>query len=247
MRKIAISLVFIPAILVFWNQGFSQTSENSQGTQFVDVFSPGRFHLSFQKGGTEESEKIEGSQYIHDRWHLGKMSLTTGKTIDTLQFRYNAFKDKMEFVYHGDAYLLDKPERVKRIKLLDYNDNVVKQEFVYHPYINGNNKKKKGYFQLLVEGDYNLLVKYECRLMQPNYNLALDAGNKVPRLVHTRHYYLKEDGEPARKIKDKWKNFLAQFGNQREKIEKYSNYLDLNPKYEEDLIKIIRYANSLAT
>lgn len=132
-----------------------------------------------------DEKDIAGTQYLDRNFHESYILKVNGVEIKDMLLRYNTYSDNMEFVKDGKAYLVAFPSEIHRIKLEG-------KTFIYEQY-QLPNKIKYGYFQVLHEGDYQLLKKYKTTLKVPE-KFATDDSMRF--IQHPPVYYFRRgDGK----------------------------------------------------
>lgn len=104
-----------------------------------------------------------------------------------------------------------------------------------------NWEKEKSFFEVHEEGEYSLLSFHNATKIKPNYNTALDAGNKDEKIVQKETFYLLKAGkifEIPRK-----KKAATNFFNKYSKARKYLKKNKVNPKKKGDLQALVRFLN----
>jgi hypothetical protein len=136
--------------------------ESMRGEKYIDV------------------KQVAGSPYLYRNFVSASILKTKGVEIKDMLLRYNIYNDDMEFKKDGKVLSIAFPSEIYKIRM----DGKI---FIYTPYMT-ERKVSAGYFQLLYEGKYHLLKKYEMVLKKPE---ALTQPNDSTRFVSTTpHYYL---------------------------------------------------------
>ena len=150
-------------------------------------------------------------------------------------FRYNMYKDEMEFMKADQIYYM----RKKLGSTINFkNDNVVYKIF--------NSNNKLNYFNILVDGKCSLLVKEvveftEAKAAKSSYVRAKPA--KFTR--EDDEYFISLDGKNTVEIPRKKNDFFDLFKEDSKKIKDYVKENRLSHKDKNDLKKIVIYYNTL--
>jgi len=111
------------------------------------------------KGKAVDEKDIAGTQYLDKNFQESYILKVNGVEIKDMPLRYNIYSDNMEFRKDGQTFVVAFPSEIRRIKLGG-------KTFIYEQYASAN-KVAHGYFQILHEGDYQLLKKYITTLKIP--------------------------------------------------------------------------------
>lgn len=149
--------------------------------------------------------------------------------------RYNIFSDEMEFSRGGKIYALNKKEN----QIIDFIDL----------------KKKYAIFKLKEKLNYYLLVHSSESSLLIQETVSFDKGKKkvtqfdiaiAPKYVKNKDkIYFAFKNTELKKISKKKKKVYALFGEKRSQLKKYIKKKKLGTKKTTDLIKILKYYNSL--
>jgi len=100
-----------------------------------------------------EENQISGSPYLNKQFRSCLIIKTDHSEIRDMSLRYNIFRNTMEFKQRETIMEIADPTLIGRIVF----DSCV---FIYAPYTAAS-KIRLGYFQLLIEGKYQLLKMYK--------------------------------------------------------------------------------------
>lgn len=185
----------------------------------------------------EEDTPIEGSMYLEDDFAPGIVILDNQQIISDCFFRYNVFRDEMEFINPaGDTLILMIPSKIKEIiigsRVFIFSEYTYKKEL------------RSGYLEVLCKGDFTLLKKYRVIFepANPPYT-ALHMGHKLDRFVKLEFLYLQSGSSPARKIKPALRFLMETLPSKKAFILEYSQGKQLNLRRTEDLIDLFRALN----
>lgn len=102
---------------------------------------------------------IAGTQYLDKNFQESYILKVNGIEIKDMLLRYNIYSDNMEFRKDGQIFVIAFPSEIHRVKLNG-------KAFIYEQY-QLLNKVAHGYFEVLREGDFQLLKKYITKLKIP--------------------------------------------------------------------------------
>lgn len=135
-------------------------------------------HLEFSKGEKYIDEKqIAGSPYLNKQFQSSYISKINGAEIKNVLLRYNIYNDQMEFIKDMKFFSIALPNEIARINM----GGIV---FIYKPYTAAKSMSA-GYFQVMYEGDFQLLKKYQVVLSSPSEKMhsgdSLRFERKLPQ------------------------------------------------------------------
>ncbi len=104
-----------------------------------------------------------------------------------------------------------------------------------------NWKRRKVFFESIVEGKYTLLLYHEAIKQKAEYHPVLNTGSKSEKIVEKQTYYLLQDGKVFR-VPTKKKAAIKFFGNYINAAD-YMKTHKVNFKKEEDLIALFDFMN----
>ena len=134
-------------ILAMQLRGQSQTNIQSDYSSFK------KSHAIF------DEKQITGSPYLTKRFTPATILRTDGTEIKDFKLRYNIYKNTMEFEKNGEVLAIANPATVQKI----FMDGKI---FTYSNYAISKNVNSS-YFEVLYEGSYQLLKKYEVTINEP--------------------------------------------------------------------------------
>ena len=118
-------------------------------------------HLATNEKGKPIAEKeIAGSPFLDKQFQKSYILKVNGAEIKNLPLRYNLYNNSMEMIQNGQVLTISFPSEIQRINM---GGNV----FIYAKYTTPK-KIGFGFFQVLYEGDYQLLKKDRVVLKTPD-------------------------------------------------------------------------------
>ena len=180
----------------------------------------------------------EGSMYLHDDFRLGSMVLKSDTLVEGIKYRFNIYTKQMEMFFNNDTLALVKPEKVKNI----YFDS---KSFIYTGF-EENEKVEMGYFQVLAEGECNLLLHYKVVFVPKSPPpTPLSPGNPNDQFVQFKYYFYQKGDNLAMLLSQKSKKILSLLADKKTEMDKYIKEKKLKTNDDKDLVEIFRYYNSL--
>ena len=194
--------------------------------------------FSFKGSNAQQAsaQKIEGTPYLSEKYVDGEIFFgTTGRS--TVPLRYNVFQDLMEYQQNGKALVLDPSPKIKSVRLGESMYVVDKFEF--------EGKTKFGFLNLLDSGKVTLLAKKVVKYQEPLKGRALDGGDLPAKFSKSSDAYFYRIGSGEVQEVENIKDMIASFPDKQEELKQFAKKEKISPKKEEELLKLVRYYNSL--
>ncbi|WP_276370694.1 hypothetical protein [Chryseolinea sp. H1M3-3] len=186
-----------------------------------------------------EAPKIEGSPYLDDKYVDGEIFFgEANKVANTkVPVRYNIYQDLMEYQQNGKALALDPSNKIKKVHLGENTFVVEKYEL--------NGKTKYGFLSVLDSGKVMLLSKKMIKFQQALKGRALDGGDQPAKYSRMSDAYFYKIGDGELRQVGNLKELISTFPDKQEELSQYARQEKISPKKEAELLKLIRYYNSL--
>ncbi|MBK7212773.1 MAG: hypothetical protein IPH88_05660 [Bacteroidales bacterium] len=175
-----------------------------------------------------------GSLYVGTDWPLGILTLRGGKMIENYRFRYDVYADQMQFIAGPDTLAFASPSEL-------YTVAFGEKTFVYEPF-ECSGALMKGYFQLIVPGKKQLLLK---RTVMYHLNEEKGTVDEQQTYLVSECYFIKSGNQPAHKVMCSKKNALVAMEDRKNELEEYLRQTGNKVKTPDDLKKMVEYYNSL--
>lgn len=185
--------------------------------------------------GDEIPGKV-GSPYLNEAWLPGTILLKNGKKIEGLKYRYCVYNKEMQYQVKNVDYAIGAPDSLKEIQ-------IGQKLFVYLSFADGN-KHEKDFFEVLVQGKVNLLVRYIIVIIPANYNKALDVGDKNDEITIKETYYIQKDAELPFLIDKRGENVTRVMADRANDVKEFTSKEHISFKKKNDLIRLVNYYNS---
>ncbi len=230
MKRTILNLL---SILFFINYSFSQDIINNDLLNQVT-------NQQLISSTKSNINNIKGSPYINQKFLPVTIDKLSGKNLSA---RYNAFNDEIE-IKKGSSninYVLNKKSKFSKIQFISS-----KVSYEAHHYIE-NNKNKHGYLaQLNPTGNYLLLKKQhitfiEAKPSKTGYDKETPAQFKKTK----DKYFIKISDDKIIELQKNKKDFAKLFPKHEKEILSYIKKQNINIKKEIDLIKLVKYINTL--
>jgi len=218
-------LIFFSIILwVFQVNG--QIKSQDIGLEFAK-----KKHLEFSKGEKYIDEKqVAGSPYLNKQFQPSYISKINGAEIRDMALRYNIYNDQMEFEKDGKVLSIALPNEVVRI-------NMSGKVFIYKPYITARNVSAS-YFQVLYEGDYQLLKREQVKLRSPSEKTYSDDSLRFERTPP--QFYLRYGNGMAHFVYSQ-KTLIKVLQPISQNVINYIKSNKISTKDEKQLIELMEY------
>lgn len=196
---------------------------------FIDDY---RFYESVHSNKANDYQDVDGSPYLNKEFVEGVCSLKDTSEVK-LPVRYNIYSDAMEYRYKDSTYAVGKPELLDKIII---GESV----FVFLPFI-----EKGGYFEIFESGKCILAQKRVIKYKEAEAAKPIEGISKPARFISEPDvFYLVLNQSNAVRISN-MKSVVSALQDQKPKIESYIEQEKIKNTKKENLIKIVKYYNSL--
>jgi hypothetical protein len=178
----------------------------------------------------------EGTGLLNEEWQEGALVAPNDSTY-RFKGRYNVLADEFQVLVNGRVRALY-PNVVKGVEL---------DEKIFLPvdYV-AKNKRGKAFFEVLYFGNTSLLLRRKAAVKATEIHPVLGTSvSNDSKVVFEKSFYYQRPGLPARLFKNKRKHVLELFGDRRKEMEAFLKKEKLNPRRQEDLIRLFEYYNKL--
>ena len=196
---------------------------------------PSNYLSNNTKGGINTlPENIQGNAYLPAEFTNGMVKVGDERPYPAL-LRYNMYADEIEVNTGNGTSALFKREYVQA--------TINGQRFVIHSY-EKEGGTALGYFEVLNDGDSQLLKRHESRYI-PEQPAASSYARDIPAQFKTTvTYFLKSKGQPAQEVKLRKKDILEALV-ENDKAGQYAKSNKLDLKSEKDVVTLLNYCNAL--
>ncbi|MCD4729629.1 MAG: hypothetical protein K8R74_03440 [Bacteroidales bacterium] len=179
---------------------------------------------------------IPSSIYFND-WTAGKVVLKDNTVYEDWLLRYNIYSQQMQFINEDDTSAFGNPEEVLSITFDDHT-------FLFDDFICENNVKRKGYLELLVDGNCKLYM-YRCISYRYVDECAEPRADYVKEEFYmTKRYFIAENNGPAVLLPEKKKELISMMDNENKDIKSYIKDNKIKLCNEENLKELFTFYNS---
>lgn len=175
---------------------------------------------------------VQGSCYFNEDFIDGRMTLNTSQTFEG-PIRYDIFADQIEFKNQANEIFTVQNQSVIRTVYLD------SLRFSY--FEPGEFANMKGFYELLVLGNYSLYKKYQILLKNPEAAGPGKYSSAAMFIPLDSKYYIMDTDANFREITNK-KDLLLP-GRDTDELEKFIKTNKIKTKEEKDLIRFTEFLN----
>jgi hypothetical protein len=184
-------------------------------------------------------EGTKGDYYLNPHWQDGFITLKTGQTFQKYPLKYDIENDMLEIKASNEVKIL-RGERVASFTWLETDRQQETQ------YINSHEYKLEGtpligFFELVVDGQVQLLCKTIAVVKDPTYVEGFDVGKRYSEITKKEVYYLSDESKVLTEIKSK-KDVLEFMGDEGG-VKQYMKAQKLGVSDKEDLAIIATFIN----
>ncbi len=183
---------------------------------------------------------VVGNIYYDERWRMSSFTLYENKeTIEGYPIRYNIYFDELDVNTNTGERALES----SRVKSFVLRDSIITNSFTNAREYTLDEVPLKGFLEVLVDGQVQLLKRFYLIVKDPDYNPAIGSGSRDTRiLTHSDLYYAREN--KMFEIKGK-KKLFASFGDKAAEVESFMKTNSVTASTQEGMVKIFTFYNSL--
>ena len=175
---------------------------------------------------------VQGSCYFNKDFVDGRIALNTSQTFEA-PIRYDIYADQIEYKNEAnEIFTVQNPQAIRTV----YLDSL---KFKY--FEPGEFENIKGFYELLVLGDYSLYKKYQILLKNPEAAGPGKYSQAAMFIPLDSKYYIMDTDDNFREITDK-KDLLLP-GRDTAELEKFIKANKIKTKEEKDLIRFTEFLN----
>ncbi len=233
MKCLFTSLLIIITYLFSFGQEFNEVVK-------LDIFgnpsnSQNQMYINMMNRSNELKKDLETSLY--PEWQaaevMGKNEVAFA--IDSINYNYST--DQFYFSHHNNLYYLNS-EKVKTV-------NIDSDMFSIYRF---QTKKdiKKGYLQVLVDGDFPLLKRtYLKKMVVNDHPMKLPQANRTVLEKTSDLYYLNKKTRLAEKLPKSKKKFINLFKKRQAKLIRFAEEQKISTNDEIDVIRFFQYNKTI--
>ena len=177
----------------------------------------------------------ECGMYLCEEWKPGTIELDDGTVLKDRMIRYNIYNQQMEYAIGGDTAAIGNPEDLARLLIED-------KTFVYRRF-HCNNKERQGYLELLVEGEYELLLHRGIKYEYEEADEGSGTAGTVTRYYQANRYFLSCHGKTAESLPDKKNEIIAMIDKDEKKLKQYVKENKCKLKDQDEIMAFFVFVN----
>lgn len=232
MRMIILALL-LPALSGFGQESVSEIKKMAFGNP-MDASNQSLINMLNR---SESAKDIAVMRF--DQWQPMKVIGIDSTILYVDSANYHVELDKILFMRHGSLYELH-ADKVMLAVLADH-------DFIRVPYKSEANRSAPHYFEILVAGEYSLLVKYDLKKKVTNSHPMGFPGTKEEEIYQQESfYYLRLGSRIPDEVPSKKQDFIMIFRKNRPQMVDFAKENRTSLRSAEDLTAIFNYYNALA-
>ena len=226
---------FISILLLLSLFTFKNATSQVVIKQLEDLADKVRLLKSRPSGQQKTNTGIEGTPYLSEDFKPGEV-YTKDSVMYKGPLRFNTYANEIEFIADDIVYWIAEPQKVIHAK-------IEKSTFVYiQPEGTGNDKGT--YYELLVDGECKLLLKRNTEFLEAEPAKPYIDAKPARFQMMKDTYFLQIDNALPQSITN-MKSIKNVISEKSSDISKYIKKEKISVKEKDDLIKLIKYCNSL--
>lgn len=175
---------------------------------------------------------VEGSPYFNTKYANGSIRTVSQKAFDIKNVRYNLENQQLEYTENDNIYAIQ--DSVQSFTLLDSAGNA-------HNFTKLKSDQSNGFYETMADGNVALLKQYTVKKEIVEDWFTKKKNNK---LVQHAVYYISKGGT-FQKFVPSAKNIVTVLTDKKVLVTTYIKNEQLDPKQDDDLIKVFKYYNTL--
>ncbi|WP_167619779.1 hypothetical protein [Maribellus sediminis] len=226
------SIAIVSVFLFYSNSGFAQDYSFTQN--YINELDDYINYANIDRNSSQPAtyDNIEGSPFVYKDFVEGELKLNTGKTYKG-PLRYDIYADEIEFVTSDKViYTVKNPEAIQLAILGE-------TKFNYFP--PGEFKGVKGYYEVLVIGDYSLYEKYQIALKDPQAARPYVEAKPAKFLRQDSKFFIMDPDANFTEIGNK-KDLLSN-DLDKDKLEAFVKKNKIKISDREDLKRFVQFLN----
>lgn len=221
------------AVLLIANSSFSQTPAITSGADFNNFINS---DLRYMKEQDAFYSRVDGSPYLEEDFKPGAL-VYNNKLYTNLSLRYNYYEGYFE-VKAGDEIKYYDPQYLEVDTVWLEND-----KYIYIEFDNGRDIRRK-YMKLLYDGPVKVLAYREIVMLDAQKAKGYEDARPARFDPRPEVTYIQFGDAPAVEFRNR-RSIEEVFPDHAEALEKYAKSEKLRFRDVEDLIKLVKFYNTL--
>lgn len=186
-------------------------------------------------------EGTKGTPYVYESWFPGEIFVKSKKKVVVRELNYNCYDNELAYLDPSTkAVMLINRYTVDFFYFLDGNDTLL-----FVP-IEPENDGESIFARVLYNGESMVYKRYEKEFVKANYEGGYSADRKYDEFADKSSlYFSKHDDKHFYKVRKSKKQILEAFPDAKDDISGFIKAEKLNLKSEEDVVKLLKYYDSL--
>ncbi len=235
MKYLFTSLIFISAYLFSYGQGFNEVVKQDIFSNPGDVQNQMYINMMNRDNTLKDAEQTS----LYSQWQPTEVKGKNEISFSIDSTNYNYATDQFYFMHQEKLYFLDS-DKIKSV-------NIGRENFGKYSY-NIDQKTKKGFLQILVDGDFPLLKRtYLKKVVTNDHPMKLAQANKVQIKKSSDLYYYDKKTNSAKILPKSKKKFINLFRKRQAKLIRFAEEQNISTHDENDVIRLFQYNKMINT
>ena len=175
---------------------------------------------------------VQGSPYFNESYTSGKIKTVSQKEFTINNLKYNLATQQLEYAENDQIYAIQ-----DSVQSFTLKDSLGKENVFFKL----NSENVAGFYKIIAEGKISLLKKYTVKKEETQDWFT---KKTVTKNVQHHIYFTNQDGIIKNFIPS-MKSINAVLADKKKQVIKFIENEQLNPKQENDLIKVFNFYNTL--
>jgi len=186
-------------------------------------------------------EGTKGTPYVNETWYPGEIFLKSKSKVLVKEMNYNCYDNELVYLDPATKVIrLINRFTVDLFYILNGSDTLL-----FAP-IEPENDGEFLFAQVLYNGGSMVYKRYQKEFIRANYEGGYSADRKYDEFADKSDLYIsRQNDEKFYKVKKSKKQILVAFPGTEDEISSYIKAQKLDLKDEEDVIKLLKYYDSL--
>ena len=186
-------------------------------------------------------EGTKGTPYVYESWYPGEIFVKSKKKVVVRELNYNCYDNELAYLDPATkAVRLINRYTVDFFYFLDGNDTLL-----FVP-MEPENDGESIFALVLYNGGSMVYKRYEKEFVKANYEGGYSADRKYDEFADKSSLYFSKHGDKHfYRVRKSKKQILEAFPDAKDDISRFIKAEKLNLKSEEDVVKLLKYYDSL--
>ena len=203
-----------------------------------DLLNPSPHIMSERKGGAAYG--TEGSPMILDEYTKGNIYYSNKSKTSAILINYDCYNNRVFYSDGTNEYVLPSKE-------IDFLEFTLNDQSLVFKHIFLEDLKQSLFVQVLYNNQSILYKRHYRQFLKADYDRAYGSDRRYDEYKNLYKYYISLDGVNSISFKPRKKDLLNIMNEHRNDIEAYLKAEKNNLKSDTDLVKLVKYYDSLTT